>query len=346
MPRTRSLGWAELKVGLMTVVALVLAGTLIFMLSGEGGLWWERYPLKTIFDNIAGLKEGAPVRVAGVEVGTVTGIDFAGDRVEVTFEVTEEVQPRITDRSTAVLGSVSLLGESSVDITPSTEGTPVPEWGYVPSTRATGSLAEVATQATKGLEEATRLVSEIRAGRGTVGKLFTDDALYKEVNAFVAAAEQVARNVGEGRGTLGRLVNDPAAGKALEASLLNLEMVTARIRAGEGSLGQLVADDALAKSVTSASANLEGITARINRGEGTAGKLVTDAELYNRLNSMADRLDKVTAALQQGEGTAGQLLHDRQLYENMNGAVSELRNLVRDIRADPRKFLNVRVSLF
>jgi len=346
MPRTRSLGWAELKVGLMTVVALVLAGTLIFMLSGEGGLWWERYPLKTVFDNIAGLKEGAPVRVAGVEVGTVTGIDFAGDRVEVTFEVTEEVQPRITDRSTAVLGSVSLLGESSVDITPSTEGTPVPEWGYVPSTRATGSLAEVATQATKGLEEATRLVSEIRAGRGTVGKLFTDDALYKEVNAFVAAAEQVARNVGEGRGTLGRLVNDPAAGKALEASLLNLEMVTARIRAGEGSLGQLVADDALAKSVTSASANLEGITARISRGEGTAGKLVTDAELYNRLNSMADRLDKVTAALQQGEGTAGQLLHDRQLYENMNGAVSELRNLVRDIRADPRKFLNVRVSLF
>jgi phospholipid/cholesterol/gamma-HCH transport system substrate-binding protein len=68
--------------------------------------------------------------------------------------------------------------------------------------------------------------------------------------------------------------------------------------------------------------------------------------LYNRLNSTAERLDKVVAQLQQGQGTAGQLLHDRQLYENMNGAVNELRQLVRDIRADPKKYLNVRVSVF
>jgi phospholipid/cholesterol/gamma-HCH transport system substrate-binding protein len=346
MPRTRSLGWAELKIGLLTVFALAMAAILIFMVSGEGGLWWQRYPMKTIFENIAGLGEGAPVRVAGVEVGSVTGVEFVGEKVEVWFEVNEEVHERITTGSRAVLGSVSLLGESAVDITPSSQGTPVPEWGYVPSMRATGSIAEVATQATAGLEEATQLLRQIREGRGTVGKLFTDDQLYREINSFVSAAETVTRNVGEGRGTLGRLVNDPAAAKALEASLQNLEMVTARIRSGEGSLGQLVNNDALAKSVTSATANLDAITARISKGEGTAGKLVTDAELYNRLNSMSDRLDKVIGGLQQGDGTAGQLLRDKQLYENMNGAVGELRRLVQDIRADPRKYLNVRVSLF
>ena len=61
---------------------------------------------------------------------------------------------------------------------------------------------------------------------------------------------------------------------------------------------------------------------------------------------MADRLDKLTASLNQGEGTAGQLLHDKQLYENMNSAVTELHNLVKDIRADPKKYLNVKVSIF
>ncbi len=101
MPRTRSLGWAELKIGLLTVFALAMAGILIFALSGEGGLWWQRYPLKTIFANIAGLEEGAPVRVAGVEVGSVTRTQFAGDQVEVSFEVNEEVQPRITTQSRA-----------------------------------------------------------------------------------------------------------------------------------------------------------------------------------------------------------------------------------------------------
>ena len=346
MPRTRSLAWAELKVGLLAVVAIAIAGTLIFLLSGTGGFSWQRYSLKTVFDNVSGLGEGSPVRVAGLEVGTVTAVDFLGDKVEVTFEVSERMQSRITSSSTAALGAVSLLGESSVDITPASAGTPVPEWGYVPSSGAPGSMADALTAASTTAERATLLIDDVRAGRGTIGKLFTDDALYREINAFVSAAEAVAQNANQGRGTVGRLLNDPAAARALEGSLQNLEMVTARIRAGEGSLGQLIANDALSKSVTSATSNLDAITGRINRGEGTAGKLVTDPELFNRLNSMSARLDTVMAGLQSGEGTAGSLLRDRQLYENMNGAVRELRNLVQDIRADPRKYLNVRVSLF
>ena len=346
MPRTRSLGWAELKIGIVSVVALVLAGILIFMLTGEGGFSWQRYSLKTVFDDISGLNEGSPVRVAGVEVGTVTAIDFLGDRVEVTFELSERMQPRVTTSSTASLGSVSLLGESSVDITASSEGIPIQEWGYVPSGRAAGSLTDVTRQASTGIAELTALLQEIRGGQGTVGKLFTDDSLYLEMNALVSAAENVARNVSQGGGTLGRLANDPAAAQALEASLKNFEVVTARIRAGEGSLGKLLSDDALAQSLTSTTTNLDAITGRINRGEGTAGKLISDQELYDRLNAMSGRLDKVMTGLEQGEGTAGQLLRDRQLYENMNGAVGELRKLVQDIRADPRKFLNVRVSLF
>jgi len=346
MPRTRSLAWAELKIGIVSIVALALAATMIFLLSGESGFVWERYSLKAVFDNVAGLNEGSPVRVAGVEAGSVTGMDFSGDRVEVTFELSERMRPRVTTASTAVLGSVSLLGESAIDITASTDGTPIPEWGYVRTRPATGSLAEVTSQATRGIQELTYLIQEIRLGKGTVGRLFTDEALYTEMSALVRAAENVVASVNRGRGTIPRLINDPAAAKALEASLQNFEAVTARIRAGEGTLGKFLTDDRFAQSLSSTGANLEAITGRISRGEGTAGALVTDRELYDRLSSMSDRLDKVVAGLQEGQGTAGQLLRDRELYENMNGAVAELRQLVRDIRADPRKFLNVRVSLF
>ena len=346
MPRTRSLAWSELKIGLVTVFALVMATVMIFLLSGEGGFFWQRYSLKTMFSNVAGLKAGAPVRVAGVEVGSVTSVALAGDRVEVVIEINRDMQPRVTNTSMASLGSVSLLGEAAVDITASSQGTPIPEWGYVPTGPPTGSLTEVATQATEGIEELTALLREMRAGRGTVGRLFTDEALYTEMTRLVSAAEDVVQKVGQGRGTLGRLANDPAAAKALEASLQNFEAVTARLKAGEGSLGKLLNDDALAKSLTSTTTNLDSITARINRGEGTAGKLITERELYDRLNSMSERLDKVMGGLADGQGTAGQLLRDRQLYENMNGAVAELRQLLNDIRANPRKFLNVRVSLF
>jgi phospholipid/cholesterol/gamma-HCH transport system substrate-binding protein len=346
MPRTKSLAWAELKVGLLSIAAIIIAAVLIFAVSGSGGFSWQRYPLKAIFPNIAGLNEGAQVRIAGVPVGAVTGVEFVGEQVEVSFEIREEMMSRVTTMSTATLGSVSLLGEGSVDITPSTRGTPIPEWGYVPTGKPAGSLAEVATQATAGIEQLTAVLTDIRAGRGTVGQLFTNDSLYREMNALVATAEQVAQGINSGRGTLGRLVNDPAAARALEASLQNLQSVTASIRAGEGSIGKLLTDDTLSRNLNATTANIDTITGKISRGEGTAGALINERELYDRLTGMTTRLDQVVVALQKGEGTVGQLLNDRQLYENMNATMAEVRKLVAAITADPKRYLNVRVSLF
>ena len=104
--------------------------------------------------------------------------------------------------------------------------------------------------------------------------------------------------------------------------------------------------DAFAASLTGATTNLRTLTDRINKGEGTAGKLVTDAALYNRLNSLTDRFDQLLNRLNDGQGTAGQLLKDKQLYENMNGVVVDLRTLVDAIKKDPKKYLNVKVSIF
>ena len=86
MPRTRSLAWSELKIGILAVVAVALAIAFIIAVGGQGGFTWQRYELKTKFANVQGLKSGAIVRVAGVEVGKVTGVDFVGAEVQVTVE--------------------------------------------------------------------------------------------------------------------------------------------------------------------------------------------------------------------------------------------------------------------
>jgi phospholipid/cholesterol/gamma-HCH transport system substrate-binding protein len=346
MPRTRSLAWAELKIGLASLFALVMSGLLIFLLSGEGGFFWQRYGIKTIFPNIAGLKPGAPVRVAGVEVGAVQEVQFIGDRVEVLMEVSKEMQPRITSSSIASLGQVSLLGEAAVDITASSQGTPVPEWGYVRSGPSPGSLTDVATKASEGIENLSALLTDVRSGKGTVGRLFAEDTLHDELDSFLISAERVVSNFDNANGSIGPLTKDPTMARALEGSLQNLEAVTARIRSGEGSLGKLLNDDAMAKSLTALTGNLENVTARMNRGEGTVGKLFTERELYDRLNSMSARFDQVAASLQQKEGTMGLLLHDRAMYEKFNGTLDEARALIAAIKADPKKYLNIRVSLF
>ena len=346
MPRTRSLAWSELKIGILAVAALVLAAMLILAVGGQGGFVWQRYELKTKFPDVKGLKSGAVVRVAGVEVGKVTDVALVASEVEVTLEVNEENQQRITSESRASIGSLSLLGEPVIDITPSLKGTPLKDGDFLPAGRAAGQITDVAETATQSLEQITGMLRDIRGGKGTVGKLFTDDAVYKEVVGLVASAEVVAGYLSRGEGTLGKLIRDPVAYKNFSAALADLQVMTQRLNAGEGSLGRLLKDDALARSLTSASGNFDQITARLNRGEGTAGKFLTDKELYDRFNSLAARIDKLTANLQSGQGTAGQFLQDKQLYENINAAASELRQLIGDIRKDPKKYLNVRVSIF
>jgi phospholipid/cholesterol/gamma-HCH transport system substrate-binding protein len=346
MPRTRSLAWSELKIGVLTIAAVIVAAVTIFAVMGSRGFFWQRYTLKTRFPNVAGLKDGSPVRVAGVEVGSVTDVLFNGDQVDVVFQVNNRVRERVTTNSVAVLGSVSLLGLSSVDITAASSGTPIPDGGYVPTGKSPASLSDVTTQAQAGIDELTGLIKDMRAGKGTMGKLMTDDQFYKEINQFVASATDVTNAIRSGRGSISRFINDPQIANSLQGSLNNLEEMTRRINAGEGSLGKLVNDDAFAKSVIGATDNLRTLTDRLNAGQGTAGKLMTDPALFNQLKSLADRLDLLTKRLNDGEGTIGQLLKDRQLYENMNGTVSDVRSLIAEIKKDPKRYLNVRISIF
>jgi phospholipid/cholesterol/gamma-HCH transport system substrate-binding protein len=346
MPRTRSLAWSELKIGLLTITALVLASLLIFSLMGAKGFFWQRYPLKSRFSNVAGLAAGSPVRVAGVQVGSVKEVEFVGEQVDVIFEVNKEHRSRITDQSSAYLGSVSLLGTSAVDITPSTAGRPIPDWGYVPHGRGKGQFADIAEQATEGVEQVTDLLKDARAGKGSIGKLLTDDRLFTDLRQFIGTANDVTEAIKRSKGTLGKLVNDRKTADALDASLTNLQEMTRRINAGQGSLGRLMNDDAFAKSLTGASANLKDLTDRLNHGDGTAGKLLTDASLFNRLNEVTGRLDDLVTKLNAGEGTMGQLLKDKQLYENMNKTVGEFQSLLAEIKKNPKKYLNVKVSIW
>jgi phospholipid/cholesterol/gamma-HCH transport system substrate-binding protein len=346
MPRTRSLAWAELKFGLIAVFSLVMAAILIFAVGGSGGFFWQNYPLKVVFMDVAGIKAGSPVRVAGVGVGTVNKTTFVPGGVEVLFDIKDEMKPLVTDQSQATIGSISLLGEGAVDISAAPQGKPLEPWSYVRTGELPVSIAQLTGTATDTLSSANKLLEDLRAGKGTIGKFFTDDSVYRELNNFVSAAEKVTRSINESKGSAGKFANDPKLYNELEASIANLNGITMRLKNGEGSLGQLLNDPALAKSLTATTSNFETLSGRLNKGEGTAGKLLNDDALYKRFDSMTQRLDSLVQQLNEGQGTAGALLHDKQLYENMNTAVTEIRALVTEIKKDPKKYLNVKVSIF
>src|SRR4029077_680528 len=105
MPRTRSLAWKELKLGVLTIVAIVIAGLTVILLTGGHGFPWQRYSLKVRFASAPGLKSGSPVRLAGVEVGTVYSVELSGEQVDVVLRVNQRWRSIITSVSIAKIGS-------------------------------------------------------------------------------------------------------------------------------------------------------------------------------------------------------------------------------------------------
>jgi phospholipid/cholesterol/gamma-HCH transport system substrate-binding protein len=328
------------------VVAIVIAATLILTLSGVAGFWWQRYHLKVRFANAGGVNQGSIVRVAGLKVGSVKSVEFVGSQIEMTLELRKDNQQRIRTTSVATIGSMSLLGEGAVDITASTVGQPIPDWGYVPAGGSAAMLSDVTAQASAGIADLDALLHDIRQGKGTVGKLMTDDALYRELAQLTASARDVTQGLQSGKGTLGMLLNNPESAKQLETSMRNLTAITDKINKGQGSIGQLMNDPAFAKSLAAATSNFETLSTKLNQGQGTAGKLMTDSALYDRLNAVTAQLEKTTTNLNQGQGTMGKLMQDQQLYDNINKTVTELHALLVDIRKDPKKFLSAKISIF
>jgi len=346
----KALTWTELRVGAVTLVSLVvLAATILYVGAGGGTPLAPRYELRALMSDVNGLKAGAPVRVGGVEVGTVTLVDFGGERargmVEVEMKIDRRVKERVTTESQATLGSLGLLGEKAVDITGSSRGTPIEHQGYV-AAAAEDPFKGLLSDASDSTAHLRRILSRMDAGEGLVGKALRDDELYNRMVDVSVRLQAVMTKFEAQTGPLGRLMNDGEMSERLASSMRGIETVVNRLEKGEGAFGTLSRDEEFATRIKSTVKRLDDVLGRLERGEGTAGRMLKDDVLYQRLSDVSGRLDGVLTRLEKGEGSAGQLLKDAELYKNLSASLLDLKALIGDVRKDPGKYLRVKVSLF
>jgi phospholipid/cholesterol/gamma-HCH transport system substrate-binding protein len=349
MDRSKVLTWTELRVGLVLIASLVvLAATVLYIGGGGSSPFADKYEVKALMADVNGLKTGAPVRVGGLEVGTVTDVDFAPSGrglIEIRMKLDSRVQPRVTTKSTVTLGALGLLGEKAVDISSSTDGTPIQDGGYLSAT-AEDAFKSLVTDASETTTHLKRILARIDAGQGLIGKALRDEELYDRLTDVSERLQGLIGKLEDDRGPLGRLMNDPRMSEQLASTTSNLDRVMSRVERGEGPLGALSKDEQMARDLRAASAGLSDVAGRLQRGEGSAGKLLHDDELYVRLSALSRRLDAASARLESGEGSAGRLLRDPELYNNVNGTFADLRALLAEVRRDPKKYLHVKMSLF
>lgn len=348
--KSKVLTWTELRVGVVVLLSLVvLAFTILYIGSGGGSPFSPKYHVKALMADVNGLKPGAPVRLGGVEVGTVTRVDFAaaggGGLVEVVMRLDRRAAGKITTESEAALGSLGLLGEKAVDITASSRGRQIHDGDFLASA-GQDPFKGLLSDASDSTAHLRRILSRMDAGEGLIGKALRDEELYDRMLDVSVRLQGVITKLESDQGPLGRLVNDEAMAGQIGASAKSLEAILTRVESGQGALGALTKDEEFAGELKGLTKNLAEISGRLARGEGTAGRLLTDEALFVRLDGVSTRLDGILTRLERGEGSAGRLLQDAELYNNLSAALKELRSLVSDIRSDPKKYLRVKVSLF
>ncbi|MEO6394077.1 MAG: MlaD family protein [Pyrinomonadaceae bacterium] len=379
-PSKKTIGFSELRVGLLVLAGIGILIVLILNASGDLNPFARKLHLKAQFDTADGLRKGSDVKLAGVRVGKVDEIillrpstDPKAPKVEVRMSVDGKIDgspasDRIRTDSTAQLVAPGLLGnEKIINITPGTAiGGPAAENQTLPASTA-NSFNDLASSGNDLIERLNKISDDvkvitknIREGKGTLGRVVTDEALYNNLNATIQETQDLIVKIKSGEGSAGKLVNDPALYNNLNATILDLKSISNNLKAGRGTAGKLLTDEQLYNDARSAIARLNQTADQVNlivedvrAGKGTAGKLFTDDKLYddtrmaiNRFNTTAERIDAVVAKAQRGEGTVGKLLNDEQLYNNVNQLSGEGVKLIYDFRQNPKKYLTVKFELF
>ncbi len=178
----------ELKVGVFVFFGLIIL-ILFVLLIGNFRTWSLGYRVNVIFNFINGVKVGAPVRFAGVDVGEVKSINIVFvdsqplSKVKVTCWVKNVV--KIPADSTVWVNTLGLLGEKYVEIMPGKDYKNVLAENQSLDGNDPIAMHEVAELVKNMARDIDESIVKIKNGEGTIGKLLYDDTVYKELEGLV-----------------------------------------------------------------------------------------------------------------------------------------------------------------
>lgn len=307
----------ETRLGLFFALALVAAFLVLEMLGGFN-FFQKGYHLNALFNNVQELHVGDPVKMAGVEVGRVESVALTNTQVRVNMRI-YEVATQVRTDSKATIKFVGLMGQNFISIDFGTpNGVVAADGAFLQSaeqpdlSQLMSKLENVAT----GVENLTRSFSG-----DTINNLLgplTDFLKQNQqpLSDSIANMRTISQNIAEGKGTVGKLINDPALydsamttlstlqtnlgnmSDELQATLGDARATVADIRSGKGTIGKLMVDESLFNETKEAMTQMKEIMQKINGGQGSIGQLVNDPSLLKNVKLSLQKLDKATEGLE------------------------------------------------
>lgn len=301
----------ELKVGIFVLVTLLAGLGVVLLLGQRRQLFSPRVPLYARFVDVAGLRPGAPVWLAGVNVGTVSRITFSPEpaekRVRVDFEVTREMLARITQDSTARIDTQGLLGDKIVSLSVgSPAAPPVEPGGEVQSAQA----VDIATMMTQASEILAR-VKVIADSAAETARALADPQAIATFRASLGSVRKLLERVESGPGLMHALFYDKKTEGHVQDVAEQLDRVAAQLEKSMRRVeGILAATDQDGRQILN---NLSRAAAAV----GDTAQAVNRSQVVANLERASADLALLAELMRSGRGTIGALISDPTVYEQL-----------------------------
>ena len=269
------------KLGLFIFIGSFLIVLSIFTIGNKESLFVETVEINSRFENVEGLKTGAPVRLSGFTIGSVNNIVLSGDSlgtVIVTMHIEKSLQHFIRLDSEASIVTEGLVGKKVVAIRP---GSPsqaiVGEGSFVKSktplniTQVIEDTQAIITYVKDLTKDFSGLVHKINEGEGSIGKLVNNDELYNaavditlsaktSLDSITSKMDQIAELIVQTNNTASKVFTD------IDTSMVAIKNLVTKVEKGEGTIGKMLNDDEVYDSLKVMFSNLTVSTEAAKEG--------------------------------------------------------------------------------
>jgi phospholipid/cholesterol/gamma-HCH transport system substrate-binding protein len=195
------------RLGLFIVAALAVLFAGVFLIGSRESLFQSTYQVKAQFQNVAGLADGADVRVGGLHQGTVKHIQLPNQpdgKVTVSMDLNKASRDVLKKDSVASIKSEGLIGDKYVEISFGTDSAAQLRNGDLISSEPPLDMSNLVKKADQLLDTAKGAVTDldgtasnlksisakINDGKGTVGALINDKTIYQKATAGATALNE------------------------------------------------------------------------------------------------------------------------------------------------------------
>lgn len=301
----------DLIVGAFVAALIVGGAAVILILSAQRHVFQGRVRLHATFDAVGGLRQGAPVWLSGVSVGTVTRIAFveAGkrNRVRVDLDLTRASFDRVRRDSVARIGAQGLLGDKILEIDLGSPDSPPVEPGDELATQAPADFDRLLAQASDVLKKAQQITTDVT----TVMDALADPRTIADLRGSIASLRKLMLATERGPGLAHAIFYDRRTAENFQQLTDRLAQLSAHVDHGVREL------DRILDAVDDDGAQVLNQVSRAAKSVGETAGDIHRSKLVGNLERASSDLAQVTQKLSSGQGTLGALITDPTVYEQL-----------------------------